>query len=129
MKSLTERDRIVQELIKLRVEKFASTKTLLEYLYTQYGYEQSYSYELVRLSRQEITKIFAEELEESFNNAVAQLDEIIETTKNEKQRIEAIKEKNKVLGVYRPQRVDITTKGQSITDITVEIIYNKEKED
>ena len=106
-KSITERDRIVQELIKLRIDKFASTKTMLEYLHIQYGYEQSYSYELIRLSKSEITKIFKEEHEDAFNNAVARLDELIENTKSEKIRLEAEKEKNKLLGLYKPVKQEI----------------------
>ena len=42
---------IIMALVKMRVEKFATTKTMLEFLMNQIGYAQTYSYELIKISK------------------------------------------------------------------------------
>lgn len=117
-----DKEQIISALVKMRVEKFATTKTMLDFLMNDIGYAQTYSYELIKISKARLNEIFKEEHEESFSNAIARLEEIIETTKNEKTRLEAQKEMNKLLGLYKPQRVDITTDGKSI-DTNLKIIF------
>jgi len=126
-----DKEQIIIGLIKMRVEKFATTKTMLDFLMNDIGYAQTYSYELIRLSKLRISQIFKEEHEESFHNAIARLEEIIETTKNEKTRLEAQKEMNKLLGLHKPQKVDVTSNGKDlqIGEVIVKIIKgNDEKE-
>ena len=123
-----EREKIILALVEMRVEKFASQKTMLDFLMNKLGYKQSYAYELMAESRKRITEIFKEEHEEAFSKAVARMEEIIETTRNEKIRMEAEKELNKLLGLYKPQRVDITTNGKDITGIQIEIVTNESKD-
>ena len=119
---------IIMALVKMRVEKFATTKTMLEFLMNQIGYAQTYSYELIKISKSRINEIFKEEHEESFHNAMARLEEIIERSKNEKVRLEAQKEMNKLLGLHKPQRVDLTTNGKDlqIGEVIVKIIRKDE---
>lgn len=130
-KTEKDKEQIISALVKMRVEKFATTKTLLDFLMNQVGYGQTYSYELIKLSKERINLIFKEEYEESFHNALARLEEIIETTKNEKVRLESQKELNKLLGLYRPQKVDITTNGKDlgVSEVIVKIIKNNNEEE
>ena len=120
---------IIMALVKMRVEKFATTKTMLEFLMNQIGYAQTYSYELIKISKGRINEIFKEEHEESFFNAMARLEEIIESSKNEKTRLEAQKEMNKLLGLHKPQRVDVTSNGKDlqIGEVIVKIIRKDEE--
>ena len=119
---------IVLALVKMRVEKFATTKTMLDFLMNTIGFAQTYAYELIKISKARIEKIFKEEHEESFYNAIARLEEMIEGTKNEKTRLEAQKEMNKLLGLHKPQRVDITSGGKeiAITEVIVKIVRGEE---
>ena len=114
-----DRDQIIMALVKMRIEKMATTKTMLDFLMIDLGYAQTYSYELIKEAKKKIIEIFSEEHNESFETYKARLEEIIESTKNEKLRLEAIKEMNKLLGLYKPQKVDITTDGKAINDITL----------
>lgn len=125
-----DKEDIIMALVKMRVEKYATTKTMLDFLMNDIGYGQTYAYELIKISKMRINDIFKEEHEESFHNAIARLEEIIETTKNEKTRLEAQKEMNKLLGLHRPQKVDLTTNGKDlqIGEVVVKII-RKEDED
>lgn len=118
------KEEIILALVKMRIEKFATTKTMLDFLMTQIGYKQTYSYALIKISKTRINQIFKEDNEESFYNAMARLEEIIETTKNEKTRLEAQKEMNKLLGLYKPQKVDITSNGKDLipTEVIIKII-------
>jgi hypothetical protein len=122
-----DKEQVIMALVKMRIEKFATTKTMLDFLMTQLKYGQTYSYELIKLSKIRINQIFKEEHDESFHNAIARLEEIIETTKNEKTRLEAQKEMNKLLGLHKPQKVDVTSNGNdlSITNVVVEIVNSK----
>jgi hypothetical protein len=127
-----DRENLIMALVKMRVEKFATTKTMLDFLQSKpLNYKDSYAYELIRESKKRIQQIFKEEYEESFHNALARLEEIIETTKNEKVRLESQKELNKLLGLYRPQKVDITTNGKDlgVSEVIVKIIKNNNEEE
>lgn len=128
-KKTFDRDQIISALVKMRVEKFATTKTMLDFLMTELGYAQTYSYELIKESKKKINELFKEEHEESFHSAVARLEEIIETTKNEKMRLEAQKEMNKLLGLHKPQKVDVTSGGKELpTELVIKIIKQNGEE-
>jgi plasmid maintenance system antidote protein VapI len=125
-----DKEQIISALVKMRVEKFATTKTMLDFLMKEIGYAQTYAYEMIKISKARINEIFKEEHEESFHNAIARLEEIIETTKNEKTRLEAQKEMNKLLGLHKPQKVDVTSGGKelSINEVVVKIIKSDDRD-
>lgn len=125
-----DKDQIILALVKMRVEKFATTKTMVDFLMNDLGYGQTYAYELVKISKNKIREIFHEEHEESFSNAVARLEEIIENSKNEKTKLEAQKEMNKLLGLYLPQKVDLTTNGKdlNISEVVIKIIKKDDEQ-
>ena len=126
-----DKENLIMALVKMRVEKFATTKTMLDFLMAKpFNYRDSYAYELIRESKKRINQIFKEEYEQSYHNAMARLEEIIETTKNEKTRLEAQKEMNKLLGLYKPQRVDVTSNGRDlqIGEVVVKIVNSKDEE-
>ena len=60
---------------------------------------------------------------------MARLEEIIERSNNEKVRLEAQKEMNKLLGLHKPQRVDVTSNGKDlqIGEVIVKIIRKDEE--
>jgi hypothetical protein len=126
-----DKEQVIMALVKMRIEKFATTKTMLDFLMNQLHYGQTYAYELIKLSKLRINHIFKEEHDESFHNAIGRLEEIIETTKNEKTKLEAQKEMNKLLGLHKPQRVDVTSGGRelSINEVVVKIIRDKNDEE
>lgn len=122
-----EKELIINKLVEMRVEKFASQKTMLDFLINHLGYKRTYSYELLDLARKRIGEIFREEHEDAYEAAVGRLQEIIETASSEKIRLEATKELNKIQGIYRPQRIDVTSNGKEIKGV-VNIIVASEEE-
>jgi hypothetical protein len=119
-----DKDQIVSALVKMRIEKFATTKTMLDFLMNDLDYCQTRAYDYIKISKEKVSEIFKEEWELSFANAQARLEEMIEVTRNEKFRLEAQKELNKLLGLHRPQKIDITTDGSQImpSEVVVKII-------
>jgi plasmid maintenance system antidote protein VapI len=118
-----DKEQIVMALVKMRVEKYASQKTMYEFLTKQLGYKQAYAYELLDVARKRIVEIFKEEHEEAFQAAVSQLQEMIETAKDYRIRLEARKELNKLLGLHRPQRIEVSGQiDHNIRKIEVEIV-------
>lgn len=123
-------EQVISALVKMRIEKFATTKTMLDFLMNDLEYGQTRAYEFVNQSKDKIKEMFKEDLEQSFSNAVARLEEMIEVTKNEKMRLEAQKELNKLLGLYKPQRVDITSDGVALPhELVVKIIHDVKTND
>jgi hypothetical protein len=120
-----EKEQIINALVKMRIEKFSSQRTMLDFLMNQLGYKRTYAYELLDLARKRIGEIFKEEHEDAYEAAVGRLQEIIETTTSEKIRLEATKELHKLQGIYRPQRIDITSNGKTIG---VNIIVKSEED-
>lgn len=119
-----EREKIIMALVKMRVEKFSSQKTMLDFLMNQLKYKHAYAYELLGECRKRITEIFKEEHEEAFAASIARLQEMIETTKNEKIRLDAEKELNKLLGLHRPVKVEVSGQiDHNITGIDINIVY------
>lgn len=125
-----DKEQIIAALVKMRIEKFATTKTMLDFLMKDLEYGQTYSYELISESKKRINEIFKEEFDEAFSNSVARLEEMIEGAKNEKTRLEALKEYNKLLGLYKPQKVDVTSNGKDIgvTEVVVKIMKGDNEE-
>lgn len=122
-----EKEQIINALVKMRIEKFSSQKTMLDFLMNQLGYKRTYAYELLDLARKRIGEIFKEEHEDAYEAAVGRLQEIIETTTSEKIRLEATKELHKLQGIYKPQRIDVTSNGKEIKGM-VNIIVQSEEE-
>jgi hypothetical protein len=124
-----DKEQVVMALVKMRIEECATTKTMLDFCMNELGYEQTYSYTLIKLSKIKINEIFKEEHEESFYAAMGRLEETIERTKNEKVRLDAQKELNKLLGLHKPQRVDVTSNGKdlSVSEVIVKIVRREDE--
>lgn len=98
-----KRDDIVQALIKARLEKGMSTNSMVQYCKQQFGFEQSYSYDLVREARMKIAEIYKEWNIHALEESIADLEEQREIARQAKDRklyLEISKELNKIKGLY-----------------------------
>lgn len=125
-----EKDKIIAELSKLRYENGYSRGSLVQYLKDNYGLENSRSYELIRDMQNEI----GERYNQTKNNALQDSIEFMEKQmqdcliKGEKKlALEWQKELNKVQQLHI-QRMDITSGGDKLTDIKINIIKPDKKE-
>lgn len=122
-------DDIINGIVKMKVEKGASNKTILDFLQNDLGYKQTYSYELLGLARKRIQEIWDKNAEAHLEEAKGQLEDMLESSirqKNMKLALEIRKEINKLMGLYAAEKIDITSGGKEITEIKLIQINKKE---
>jgi hypothetical protein len=121
-----KKEDIIDAIVKMRIEKGASTKTILQnFLMGELGYKQSYSYDLLQEARTKIVDLYSSKNEELAKEALGQLESMYEDAikqKNMKLALEIRKEISKLTGLYAADKIDITTGGDKITDINIKII-------
>jgi hypothetical protein len=126
-----KKEDIIDAIIKMRIEKGASSKTIIqEFLMKQLGYKISYSYTLYAEARQKIVELYNTQNIELANEALGQLESMLEDAlkqKNGKLALEIRKEISKLAGLYAAAKVDITSAGEAITEIKL-IQVNKKDE-
>jgi hypothetical protein len=121
---------LVNGIVKMRVENGASNKTILDFLQNDLGYGQSYSYEIIREARKRIQEIWDRNAEAHLEESKGQLEELYENAirkKDMKLALQVRQELNKLMGLYSPDKLDITSNGKEITEI--KLIQIKSKED
>jgi len=121
---------LVNGVVKMKVEKGASNKTILDFLMNDLGYGQSYAYEVMREARKKIQEIWDKNAEAHLEEAKAHLEELYENAirkKDMKLALQVRQELNKLMGLYSPEKLDITSNGQTISEIKIIEIRNEQK--
>ena len=96
---------------------------------TLYGYSERTAQRYLVYLREYIVENSNIDKQQMMASHIAQLEEMAFNlkTSNPKLYLHYIQEINKLLGLYEPQKVDITTGGEKINKITIEIIGNDER--
>lgn len=121
-----DRDILVDQIANMRI-KGAATKTILDFLQTQIGYKQAESYEILRDAQNKIKEMYQDANNTAFEEAIARLERLSESSNDKKLKLEIEKELSKLKGLYRPQKVDITSDGKAITDINIVFVNGSEE--
>lgn len=116
-----DRDILVDQIANMRI-KGAATKTILDFLQTEIGYKQAESYEILRDAQNKIKDMYQDANNTAFEEAIARLERLSESSSDKKLKLEIEKELSKLKGLYKPQRVDVTTDGKQLTDINIVFI-------
>ena len=107
-----KKEDIIDAIVKMRIEKGASTKTIIqEFLMAQLGYKISYSYVIYQEARQKIVELYNTQNHELANEALGQLESMLEDAlrqKNMKLALEVRKEMSKLTGLYSPEKIDLS---------------------
>jgi hypothetical protein len=107
-----KKEDIIDAIVKMRIEKGASSKTIIqEFLMEQLGYKISYSYTLYQEARQKIVELYNTQNSELANEALGQLESMLEDAlkaKNMKLALEIRKEISKLTGLYAAQKIDVS---------------------
>jgi hypothetical protein len=123
-----KREDIINSIIKMRIEKGASTKTIVEdFLQGELKYKQSYAYTLLKEAREKISEIYKNDNLSAINEQVGRLESLYEKTikeGNKKLALDIAKEINKLCGLYAAEKIDITTGGNTINEIKIIEIKN-----
>jgi hypothetical protein len=123
-------EEIIDALVKMRIEKNASNKTILDFLQKELKYKASYSYELLQLARNKIQEVYTRNIEEHFEEAKGQLEGMLERASKRgdyKLSLQIRQELNKLLGLYSPEKIDLTSGGEKITEIKLIQVNKDEK--
>lgn len=113
-----DRDLLIDKIVNMRI-KGASTKTILDFLQDEIGYGQTAAYGIFKDAQLRIKEIYNEDTKAAFEEAVSRLERLYEKANTIKEKLEIEKELNKLKGLYRPQKIDITSEGKSLTDINI----------
>lgn len=111
MAKLYKTEDIINNIIKMKIEKGASNKTILEFLQNELGYKMTMSYDLMREARKRIQVIWDKNYEAHLEEAKGQLEEMLEKAfkdKNLKLALSVRQELNKLMGLYQAEKIDIT---------------------
>ena len=126
-----KREDVIDSIVKMRIEKGASTKTIIQdYLMGQLKFGQTYAYDLLKAAREKIVKIYETQNVSLANEALGHLESMYEDAigdKNIKIALEIRKEISKLIGLYAAQKVDITSGNEPIT--TIKLIEIKSRDD
>jgi len=122
-----DREILTKEIVQMRI-KGNSTNTIILYLTGQIGMSKKLAYDILRDMHAEFIDMMRERNESDFEEAVAYLENLLENTFERKVQLEIAKELNKIKGLYRPNKIDITTNGKdiSINEVVIHIINKKE---
>ena len=109
-----DRELLVSKIAMMRINS-KSTSFILDFLMNDIGMSRAVAYEVLGDAQKYITETTQKDFEDSFNEAVQQLEEQLQReSKNSKVWLEIRKELNKLKGLHRPQRVDITSNGKTV---------------
>ena len=128
-KSKWKKEDIVNAIVKMRTEQMATTKTILDFLMTDIGYGQAYSYELIKESRAKIVELYDNDNLARVQEAIGQLETMLERSyqRGDYKLSDQIRQEiSKLTGLYAAQKVDITSLGEAITEIKLIQVNKKE---
>ncbi len=122
-----DRDILTKEIVQMRI-KGASTNTIILYLTEKVGMCKKLAYDILRDVHQEFIEMMRDRNKSDFEEAVAYLEHLLENTYERKVQLEIAKELNKLKGVYKANKIDITTNGKDITvnEVVIHIINSKD---
>lgn len=121
-----DREFLVSKIAMMRI-KGKSTHTILEFLMEEVGMSRKIAYEILQDAQKYIMQQTNEDTKIAFADAVQRLEILYEEGDN-KTKLDALKELNKLRGLYAADKVDITSGGNAITEIKL-IQVNKKDED
>jgi len=124
-----KKEDIINAIISMRTEKMATTKTILDFLMDDIGYGQTYSYQLIKESREKIIEIYDANNVSKVEEAMAQLETMLQRSYQKsdyKLSYNIRQELNKLQGLYAAQKIEHS--GQvGFTGLDIQIINSKEE--
>ncbi len=103
---------IIDAVVKMRVDKGSSTKTIIQdFLMGELGYKTSYAYDLYKQARVKIQELYDAKNEQIVNEQLSRLESLYEdAVRNDEKKLalEILKETNKLTGVYAAEKIEIT---------------------
>lgn len=115
-----DREVLIPQIAMMRIES-KSTHFILEFLEKKIGMGRTTAYEVLKDAQQYILDMAQTDVNKAYEEAIQQIERKMDNC-SDKLWLEYRKELNKLQALYRAQKIDVTTNGQSITGITIEIV-------
>lgn len=131
-KSKYNKQDIIAAVIKMRIEEMASVKTIIDFLIGTISMGKTMAYQYLKWAREEIKEQYDLINPSKIEEAIGQYETALESARQRKDwRLwnDLRKEMNKIQGVYSSEKVDITSGGDKIKNITFEIVQKKGDDD
>jgi maltooligosyltrehalose synthase len=119
-----DREVVVNQCVKLRIEGF-STYKLLEFLSAEYNIGRPTGYEILQEAQRVVVDIQKNDIENAYHDAIARLERLYEQTDDNKLKLNIQQEINKIRGIYEPQKLDVTSGGETLAQIKLIQVNSK----
>lgn len=126
---LTKTEDLIGAIVKMKIEKGLSTKTIIDWLKETQGYKQAYCYSLLKEARDRIQEIWRQDIEAHVEISKGQLEELYEDAlhrKDYKMALAVRQELNRLMGLYNDKvqingelaikQIEIIVKGSEDTN-------------
>ena len=95
-----DKDKIVEEVVKMRIKDLASTSTILAFIMKEAGVKQAQAYNYLEDAQKKIAEMYKDIRQTAFEEAIAQLQTLLEQANNVGDRLKVRQELSKVQGLY-----------------------------
>lgn len=123
-----KREDIIDAIVKMRIEKMASTATIIQWIKDEFGYKTTYTYELYKEARKKIVELQTLNNLAHLQESISQLEELLEDAKRKKDNRLALdirKELSKLQGHYT-QKVEVSG---NVGLQPIKIVFGRDDED
>lgn len=125
-----KKDVIINEVVELRIKRGFSSVSIVEYLEDKWGIKKSQAYNYIKAARLKMGEIFKQVNYEPLKDSVMLMENMLQKaigSGDNKLALDILKEMNKVNQLY-VEKLDVTSGGDKIKNITFEIIPQKRDE-
>lgn len=122
-----KKDVIINEVVELRIKRGFSSVSIVEYLEDKWGIKKSQAYNYIKAARLKMGEIFKQVNYEPLKDSVMLMENMLQKaigSGDNKLALDILKEMNKVNQLY-VEKLDVTSGGDKIKNITFEIIPQK----
>lgn len=95
-----DKDKIVEEVIKMRIKDLASTPTILEFIMKEAGVKQAQAYNYLEEAQKKIVEMYKDIRKTAFEEAIAQLQTLLEQATSVGDKLKIRQELSKLQGLY-----------------------------
>lgn len=121
VKTKNRRELIINKLMTMRIEG-ASQNTMMNYVLNEtYIKTVANAKVVIKTAMDRLVELSAAEFETALADGITRLENLYETTLDNKTRLSILQEINKIRGLYM-NKLDVTTGGKEINEIVISIV-------
>lgn len=95
-----DKDKIVEEVVKMRIQNLASTATILDFIMKEAGVKQAQAYNYLEEAQKKIAEIYKDHRKIALEEAIGQLQTLLEQAETVSDKLKVRQEISKLQGLY-----------------------------